>query len=518
MGRADQVSDSARPGHDERAFESLAFWARRKSWYRHATLVPMSIISQSGWAPDICACKRRPETARSKSKRRGFSSSFETDSTAGSRPRRTDGRIRPALHAASFSRMARWVRRARSAAKAHPSLADGFLSVLLLLAALLSIRVQVDAKRASDPTYRLPDMWLILLVTVTATLVLTARRRFPLTVLGVTTAALIAARLLDSPEDDVGFAAVLAAAYSAGAFGLLRRRSWVFAAAFLALAVELTRPFLPALGEHGAWLGLAFDLLFNLAILSVFWAFGVTMRVRRKNEKELARRAAELERQREQNARRAVFDERVRIARELHDVVAHHVVVMGIQAGAARRAMTRKPERVEESLAAIEEASRQAVGDLHKMLGFLRQDGDPDDPSPQPTLTELDQLVAHVAKAKLRVEVLVEGEPESLPRTIEVSAYRVVQEALTNILKHAGASQATVRLRYQPETLDVTIIDDGSGGSSEPGRRESFSPGGHGLIGMRERVGVHGGRLRAGPLPEGGFEVHATFPRRSTEQ
>ena len=334
---------------------------------------------------------------------------------------------------------------------------------------------------------------------------LVARRRIPLTVLGVTAVALIAARLIESPEDDIGFNAVLVAAYTAGAYGSLRHRSKVFAVAFVALGVELVRPFLPNVGEDGVLLGIAFELLFNLSILSVFWAFGVTTRARRENERELVRRAAELERQREENARRAVFDERVRIARELHDVVAHHVSVMGTQAGAARRVVTTQPARAQDALSSIEAASRQAVVELHKMLGFLRREGDAEELSRQPTLRELDELVDHVSNAKLRVDVRVEGEPEPLPGTLEVSAYRLVQEALTNTLKHANASRATVLLQYRPESFVVSIVDDGCG----PAVPRQPGVGGHGLIGMRERVAVHGGLLQVGPGPDGGFGVHA---------
>lgn len=387
------------------------------------------------------------------------------------------------------------------------TLADGLVGLLLLAAALLSIRVQVQAEQLSDPSYRLPDMLLVLFVTAAATLSLMARRRFPLVVLGVTTAALVVARLLNSP-DDIGFAAVLLAAYTAGVYGAAQRRSWMFAVVFGTLAVELARPFLPHLDEHGAVLGLAFELVFNLSILAVFWAFGVTIRARRENERELVLRAAELERQREENARRAVFEERVRIARELHDVVAHHVSVMGIQAGAARTVMIAQPAKAQDALTSIEFASRHAVVELHRMLGFLRQEGEADDLGPQPTLRELDVLIEQVGRAKLEVEVVVEGDLRSLPPTLEVSAYRLVQEALTNTLKHAEASNATVRLRCESEALDVWIVDDGRGdaGASQAG------VGGHGLIGMRERVSLHGGRLRVGPRPEGGFEVWATFP------
>jgi len=436
-------------------------------------------------------------------------------SASTTRRRAFKGAPLPATGSIGYVRpMASSVRRARAVAQAHPTLADGTLAALLIAAALLSIRVQVEANQASDPAYTLPNGRLVLLVTLAATLALVTRRRFPLIVLVVTAAALIAARLLDSPEDDIGFGALLVAAYSAGAYGAFRHRSRIFAVVFVAVAVELARPFLPVIGERGALLGLVFELLFNLSILSVFWAFGITTRARRDNERELVRRAEELVRQREVNARRAVFDERVRIARELHDVVAHHVSVMGIQAGAARLVMTTQPERAQEALSLIEAASRQAVVELHRMLGFLRRDGDADGLSPQPTLQELDGLVEQVGNAKLRVDLVLDGEPRPLPRSLEVSAYRLVQEALTNTLKHAHASRATVRLQYRPESFAVSIMDDGRGPAvgPEPGA------GGHGLIGMRERVALHGGRLEVGPLLHGGFEVNATFPTNGTGQ
>jgi len=147
------------------------------------------------------------------------------------------------------------------------------------------------------------------------------------------------------------------------------------------------------------------------------------------------------------------------------------------------------------------------VVELHRLLGFLRQDGDPDDLTPQPGLGQLEGLVTQMAEAKLAVQLRVDGEPRPLPSTVELSAYRIVQEALTNTIKHAGASKAEVHLRYRPATVEVEIIDDGRGAPPSPA-----ATGGHGLIGMRERATLHGGRLSVGPRPEGGFGVLATFP------
>jgi signal transduction histidine kinase len=215
----------------------------------------------------------------------------------------------------------------------------------------------------------------------------------------------------------------------------------------------------------------------------------------------------ELEHEREENARRAVFDERVRIARELHDVVAHHVSMMGIQAGAARVVLGRDPVLATEALAGIETSSRQAVLELHQLLGFLRQKDDPDDLAPQPSLGQVHSLAANMSDSELTVEVSVEGEQRPLAPTVDVSAYRIVQEALTNTLKHAGASRADVHVRYWPDELEVEIVDDGRvNGTPAP------ASGGLGLIGMRERAALHGGELTAGPAAGGGFAVRVRLP------
>jgi signal transduction histidine kinase len=221
---------------------------------------------------------------------------------------------------------------------------------------------------------------------------------------------------------------------------------------------------------------------------------------------ERSRRVADRERA-ALDARRALLDERVRIARELHDVVAHHVSVIGVQAGAARMVLGRDPDRARETLASIESSSREAVLQLHQLLGFLRQAGDADDLGPQPGLEQLRELTAAVSASQLVVDLRIEGEPFALAPTVDASAYRIVQEALTNTLKHAGATQAAVTLRYGPGEVELEIVDDGRAtGAGSP------APGGLGLIGMRERAALHGGRLETGPREGGGFAVRATLP------
>jgi signal transduction histidine kinase len=259
--------------------------------------------------------------------------------------------------------------------------------------------------------------------------------------------------------------------------------------------------------------GLPLNQGFQLVYTAVFFLawpllLGIAVRSLRERQRELAAQTAELQQEREANARRAVLEERVRIARELHDVVAHHVSVMGLQAGAARRVLGRQPDKAEAALSSIEASSRQAVLELHRLLGFLRRADQTDDLAPHPDLAQLSDLVAQAGQGALTVTLSVEGEPRPLPPTLEVSAYRVVQEALTNARKHSGGTTATVRVAYQPTMLEIEVLDDGNRGAEPP----LPNAGGHGLIGMRERVALHGGHLRAGPRPHGGFAVHATFP------
>jgi len=236
---------------------------------------------------------------------------------------------------------------------------------------------------------------------------------------------------------------------------------------------------------------------------SLAWVIGDSFGVRRRYVGALEERAARLEREREAEAARAVAEEQARIARELHDVLAHNVSVMVVQAAAANDVFDSQPERAREALTSIEATGREALGELRRLLGVVRGDGT--DYTPQPSLDRLDELVEHVRSAGLDVAVTFEGQPRELPAGIDLSAYRVVQEALTNTLKHARAKQAQVSLRFRPVGLDVDVRDDGVGAGNGDG-------GGNGLIGMRERVAVYGGSFTAGPDPGGGFTVSARFP------
>jgi len=219
------------------------------------------------------------------------------------------------------------------------------------------------------------------------------------------------------------------------------------------------------------------------------------------------RRAQLAERERDLAAREAVVEERARIARELHDAIAHNVSMMVVQAGAERRVLDEKGGTTREVLETIERIGRGALTEMRRLVGMLRSDA-AEPLAPQPGLDDLPTLVGQVCEAGLPVELHVDGERRELPVGIELSAYRIVQEALTNALKHAGESHASVRVHFGADSLELEIVDDG-GGVSEP-----LSSGGHGLVGMRERVALYGGHLDAGRRPSGGFAVRVLLPIR----
>ncbi|WP_406289633.1 sensor histidine kinase [Embleya sp. NBC_00896] len=256
------------------------------------------------------------------------------------------------------------------------------------------------------------------------------------------------------------------------------------------------------------------DIVANLAAMFAVWAFARSVGFRRAYTAELEARADRLERTREADTRAAIAEERGRIARELHDVVAHHVSVMTVQASAAQRMVARNPDRAKEAMAAVEQTGRGALVEMRRLVGILRDTtdavGGPNEGhnAPQPGLDQLETLVTQVREAGLSVELSLEGAPCVLPPGIDLAAYRIVQEALTNTLKHAGPAEARVLLRYSRTELLVRVADDGRGGTTTPTGDRT----GHGLLGMRERVSLYGGRLYAGPRAQDGFEVLARIP------
>jgi signal transduction histidine kinase len=254
------------------------------------------------------------------------------------------------------------------------------------------------------------------------------------------------------------------------------------------------------------WLTVGAVLFAGPALLA--WVFGDSMRYRRAYYASLEDRAARLEQERDAQARVAVVAERARIARELHDVIAHNVSVMVVQADGASYALATDPARAKEALAAISATGRQALAEMRRLLGVLRREDDQTRSglTPQPGIGELGELLDQARIAGLPVSFSVEGVPRPLPGGAALTAYRIVQESLTNTRKHAGpVASASVVLRYSTDALVLAISDDGRGAAAPDGA-------GHGLTGMRERVAVYGGSVVAGPRPGGGFEVVATLP------
>jgi signal transduction histidine kinase len=324
------------------------------------------------------------------------------------------------------------------------------------------------------------------------------RRRAPLAVMAVVFASVAVSDMAYDIADNASspFAGLLIATYASGAY-TSRRDRWIAAAiigvAVLAMAI--------ANGED-----VVGDILFIGGILYAVWGAATIVRSRQELAGALAARTVELEHEREENARLAVAEERARIARELHDVVAHNLSIMVLQAGAERRAIGDERPQTTEALSAIEDTGRTAMAEMRRLLGMLRRSDDELALAPQPSLRYLDDLVSQVRDAGLPVDLHIEGEPRAVAPGVDLSAYRIIQEALTNALKHAGPARARVTVRYGDNELDVEITDDGSGVATPA------PAGGHGLVGMRERVALFGGDLAAGRRLSGGYVVRAKLP------
>jgi signal transduction histidine kinase len=249
----------------------------------------------------------------------------------------------------------------------------------------------------------------------------------------------------------------------------------------------------------------ASELVFVPLEFAISWVAGFAVRHRAEQAEVAELRAAEAERERDAAARIAVAEERARIARELHDIVAHAVSVMVLQVGAVRHKLPDALAEDRDALRDVERAGRTALAEMRRLLAAMRSDGDEAELAPQPGLDGLDSLLDQIGRAGLRVHLHVDGEPFPLPRAIDLSAYRIVQEGLTNALKHARASHADVTVHYLPDQLQLDIRDDGQGGSASDGP-------GHGLVGVRERVKIYGGEMTAGTPNGGGFLLSTRLP------
>ena len=361
------------------------------------------------------------------------------------------------------------------------------------------------------PFHRFDAVGAVLLLAVTLPLI--AVRRNPRAVFAIIAAASIVAAIAEQPSLDVGYVCGAVALFLLTARSDIWRSLWAGLLASATLIVIFT-----VLYERGdASIAVSIAAWFGF---SAVWLAGVVLRGYRENVRE-ARRNAHAERERaelylhdlEMRAQEAVALERSRLARELHDVVGHALNVVVLQAGAAQRVFDKRPETVREALGAIESTGRQALTDIERLLGILRAEaGDREDLGALPGMADVPALVTQVREAGVAVELDSACGDVALPSSLDRSGYRIVQEALTNTLKHAGGgARATVRLRCADGWFDIECTDDG-GGRPVAGQFNRRLSGGRGLLGMRERVALFGGWLEVGPLPTGGFRVHARLP------
>ncbi len=334
---------------------------------------------------------------------------------------------------------------------------------------------------------------------VIACLALSWRRTRPVHVLGVlaVTSLIPTVGLGHEPDLYASFLPSMIGIYAVAAYRPIR---YLYVVAGFSVVV------LGGVAIRGPVFRTAGQLVFNVFCIALAVLIGrVTQQLRTRADTASAR-ASLLEREQDLQAREAVVAERERIARELHDVIAHDVSVMVIQAGAAQRVMSDRPDEASEALSLIQDSGRRAVDELYLLLGMLRDDGQ--ELAPQRGLAALEELVGEVRRSGVPIELQITGERRNLGSALEVSAYRLVQEALTNVMKHARGSYTVVELAYHPAQLTVRVTDDGNG-SATPAAAAS---GGHGMLGMRERVRMFGGSLDAGCRPGGGWLITAVLP------
>jgi len=372
---------------------------------------------------------------------------------------------------------------------------DAALTALVML-------VSVGQSLAAEHGVRQPTSVAAILLALAMSLPLAWRRRSPLLVLGAVEAALAVRLVAVQPDLRSGGLPLAIAIYTVAT---LRPRGVSFRAAALVTAINAA----VVTGEYvaGNWSGIG-DIVVGAVLCAGSWALGDNIGTRRAYLAGLVERAARLEREREIATEQAALEERTRIARELHDVVAHHVSAIAVQAGAAEEIAERDPRRAREVLATIQATSRQALAEMRALVGVLQEE-----PgaalAPQPHLADVEQLAAQSRAAGLDVRLRVEGEPRALPEALDLSAYRIVQEALTNTLKHAGAARVDVTVRYGQDSVELVVEDDGRASQDAA---EPLPGAGRGLVGMRERVALFQGRLELGRAPTGGFRVHAVLP------
>jgi len=388
---------------------------------------------------------------------------------------------------------------------------DLTISTLLAISAVASLRIYDElgnaAKSLGDPS------WFQYLFTVAIAFMLMARRKYPLGTLIAVTAAVFLHRLLRIPEYSITSIMWFLAIYAAGADSTTRWRTPVRAATVsLMTGGIIYYAFFDEKALVPTTAAAIFVVTFNLFAMGTAWALGDSAHRNTAQQRRLRIQNLELEASRDDAATQAVINERLRIARELHDVVAHHVSVIGIQAGAARRTLEIAPEKTSAALEAVEDTTREVMDELHALVGLLREDSIVSRRSSQPTLDRLPTLINQISDAGLTISLVTWGTTRELPASVELTAYRIAQEALTNVLRHAGPDpKVKVDIRYEQDRILVGVEDDGRGSAAYGNRRYDESSG-NGVAGMRERVALHGGSVSAGPRIGGGWKVQAQIP------
>ncbi|WP_369391014.1 sensor histidine kinase [Streptomyces sp. CG1] len=386
----------------------------------------------------------------------------------------------------------------------HPTWVDTFWAVTLLGLSGLSV-VNLNGAPGHHGS-----VVAAMTVSVVLCVVVALRRRYPEPMLLVACATGLAQLVLDVGTTLADFA-MLVITYTVAAIG----SRW---ASRLALAVSLVAATVAQMRwptPHSSFAGQIAITVFQTVPFALAWVLGDSMRTRRAYFAQLEERAARLEKEREAQSKVAVAAERARIARELHDVVAHNVSVMVVQADGAAYVLDTAPDQAKKALETISSTGRQALAEMRRLLGVLRtgEHQESGEYVPQPDVEQIDDLIEKCRTSGLPVDFKVEGTPRPLPSGVELTAYRIVQEALTNTRKHGGPNAgASVRLVYFDDGLGLLIEDDGKGAPHELYEEGGADGQGHGLIGMRERVGMVGGTLDAGPRPGGGFRISALLP------
>jgi signal transduction histidine kinase len=367
------------------------------------------------------------------------------------------------------------------------------LIVLAAIESALEVALRHDSPQAPRTT-----LWFAVPATAMIMLPLLGRRRFPF--VAPVSVWLLAVTLSFVDGRLVGFTASASVAGLAAAFLLGNLGDAVRAR--LGLAVVLSGAAIVAYNNPDR---ASAELIFVPLLFVLGWLAGFSLRERAEQAQAAEVRASQAERERDAATRIAVAEERARIARELHDIVAHAVSVMVLQVGAVRHKLPDALAEDRDALRSVEGAGRTALAEMRRLLAAMRRDGDDVELMPQPGLESLDSLLEEVGRAGLPVRLHVDGEPLPLPRAIDLSAYRIVQEGVTNALKHARASRADVTVRYEPNELQIEVRDNGEGGSTSDGF-------GHGLVGVRERVKIYGGEMTAGTATGGGFILSTRLP------